>query len=65
MEIFLNGEMRRVQSETVAQLITELELGSKRVAVELNQDVVARTAYVETKINAGDKIEIIHFVGGG
>lgn len=65
MEIRLNGEPREVSSQTIEALLQELNLGGKKVAVELNREIVARSSYPQTGLRAGDAVEIIHFVGGG
>lgn len=65
IEIQCNGEVTVVTSTTVAELIKELELEGQRVAVELNREVVPRTAYGSTSLNSGDVVEIVQFVGGG
>ncbi|MFN8392022.1 MAG: sulfur carrier protein ThiS [Bdellovibrionota bacterium] len=64
-EIQLNGEARTVSSTTVAALLEELGLADRKVAVELNHVIVSRADYPATALAAGDKLEIIHFVGGG
>ena len=64
-EISLNGELRQVVSDTIADLLEEMELGSKKVAVELNKEIVTRSSYGATALAAGDTVEIVHFVGGG
>lgn len=46
-------------------LIAELQLAPERIAVELNQNVVRRIDWAETKLKPDDRIEIVHFVGGG
>lgn len=46
-------------------VIAALELKSDRVAVELNGDIVRRSAWSETAVRSGDRLEIVHFVGGG
>lgn len=63
--IQFNGASRDVSSSTVLELLKELNLEGRRIAVELNREVVSRTAYGETPLHPGDKIEIIQFVGGG
>jgi len=63
--ITCNGESLSTKSETLPQLLDELDLGSKKVAVELNKAIVARDTYQTTKLTEGDVIEIVHFVGGG
>ena len=64
-EVTFNGEVRAVESATVAELLQEFHLENKKVAVELNREIVQRGTYAETQINAGDQIEVVHFVGGG
>jgi sulfur carrier protein len=62
----VNGEERDVASDiTVDQLLEDLGIGPGRVAVELNMEVVARGEYTHTHLKAGDRVEIVHFVGGG
>ncbi len=64
--ICLNGENRSVRAEcTVAQLIAELGLGSQRVAVVRNGEVVPRDAQSATVLAEGDCVDVIHMVGGG
>lgn len=65
IEIQCNGEAKVVTSTTVAELLSELHLEGKRIAVELNREIVPRTAYDSTPLNSGDVVEIVHFVGGG
>ena len=64
-KLLINGEEKQVSSTTVQALILELELEGKRVAVELNKQIVPRSTYPEQKLSAGDQIELVHFVGGG
>ena len=66
IEVVINGETRTVvQGTTVAALIVELGLGDKRVAVERNREVVPRAEHAATELAAGDRIELVTFVGGG
>lgn len=66
MRVRLNGAARDVvEGTTVAALIEELGLRERRIAVEINRDIVARGAYDECSLREGDEVEIIHFVGGG
>ena len=65
IEIQLNGESKVVAAATVEELLQQLNLAGRKVAVELNREVVARTTYAETKLAQGDQVEVIHFVGGG
>ena len=66
MIVHINGEEREIESGlSVTQLLEELEIRPARVVVELNRDVLARDAFATTALKHGDKIEIVHFVGGG
>ena len=66
MEIFLNGEARVLsQSASLAQLIEQLGMKGDRVAVELNREIVPRAQFPATELHDGDRLEIVHFVGGG
>ncbi len=66
MNLTINGEPRQFSSNlTVAALLAELGLKSDRVAVELNRDLLPRDRWDTTPLNDGDKLEIVHFVGGG
>ena len=66
IQIHLNGELREVpQDLTVASLLEWLKLPADRVAVERNLEIVARDRWREIPIQAGDRLEVVHFVGGG
>ncbi|HEX5602736.1 MAG TPA: sulfur carrier protein ThiS [Pyrinomonadaceae bacterium] len=65
MKVFVNGELREVEISTLAELITELDLPVARIAVELNREVVRRSDWGSTMLKDEDRIEIVHFVGGG
>ena len=66
MRVYINGESKEVQDNpSLADLINQLELPAPRIAVELNREVVRRSAWHETKLHDDDRIEIVHFVGGG
>lgn len=65
MQIQINGEYREVSSKTVVDLLESLGIDPKRVAVELNMEILPKAEYSEKAIADGDKIEIVHFVGGG
>jgi sulfur carrier protein len=66
MRIQLNGEDREVAaSATLAALIASLGMQADRIAVELNGDIVQRGKWAETPVRDGDKLEVVHFVGGG
>jgi thiamine biosynthesis protein ThiS len=62
----LNGEARSFETvATVAALVEVLGLDKRKVAVERNLTIVPRSAYAKTPIAEGDRIEIVHFIGGG
>jgi thiazole synthase len=65
VKLFLNGEPRDVTAATLAELVRELELDGKPIAVERNRDVVPKSKYRETPLAEGDVLEIVHLVGGG
>lgn len=69
LSIELNGHPRTFETlptpVTLDQVIAALELQADRVAVEWNGDIVRRTAWPATLVQSGDKLEIVHFVGGG
>jgi len=66
MEILLNGEKTVIPDKsTVQQLIEHLGLQGNRVAVEVNREIVRRVRWSEHVLQAGDQVEVVHFVGGG
>ena len=66
MKLIINGEDREFSSNlTVASLLDQLGMKPDRVAVELNRDLVPRDRWPSTQLENGDKLEIVHFVGGG
>jgi sulfur carrier protein len=66
IEVVINGQSRKVaRGTTVAALIGELGLGDRRVAVERNREVVPRAQHATTPLAAGDRLELVTFVGGG
>lgn len=66
MRVYVNGESREIQGNpSLAELINQLDLPAARIAVELNRAVVRRGEWANTMVHDEDKIEIVHFVGGG
>jgi sulfur carrier protein len=66
MHIQLNGEPYELpDGESVAALLNRLELTGRRVAVELNLDIVPRSQHDSTALNEGDQVEVVHAIGGG
>jgi thiamine biosynthesis protein ThiS len=66
MTLTLNGEARSFEAALdVAALVAALGLDPRKVAVERNLEIVPRSAYAKTALCDGDRIEIVHFIGGG
>lgn len=68
MKLHINGEEKTFESApqfTLATLIESLGMKPDRVAIELNRDIVPRDRWADTILNEGDKLEVVHFVGGG
>lgn len=66
MQIHVNGKTREVEDgASVADLLSELELDGRLVVVELNREIVRRTERDDIGLHADDRVEIVHFVGGG
>ena len=66
IEIHVNGKPRRTRNGlTVAELLGELELDGRLVVVELNRQILRRGDHPEVQLEAGDRVELVNFVGGG
>jgi len=66
LRVELNGEPKELpEGATLLSLIEQLSLAPERVAVELNRDVVRRADWPATRLSDGDRVEVVHFVGGG
>ena len=66
MEITVNGEKKTVSEGYTAQnLVDAMQLTGKRIAMEVNQEIVPRSTYAQHTFRSGDAIEIVHAVGGG
>jgi thiamine biosynthesis protein ThiS len=66
MQIIVNGEAQASRDAvSVAELLAELAVAATRVAVEVNEEIVPRDAYGTRRLASGDRVEIVHFVGGG
>ncbi|WP_295467508.1 sulfur carrier protein ThiS [uncultured Pseudomonas sp.] len=66
MQILLNGESLELpHGTTVADLLVRLELTGRRVAVERNLDIVPRSQHATTALADGDRLEVVHAIGGG
>lgn len=66
MQVILNGEPRELPGPlTLQELLVQLNLNPDRVAIERNREIVKRDRWGEVKVEAGDRLEIVHLVGGG
>jgi sulfur carrier protein len=66
MKLHINGEEKTFESSlTLAALLDALGMKPDRIAVELNRDIVPRDRWAATTLHEGDRLEVVHFVGGG
>ncbi len=65
MKLTINGEPQLSSAETLGALIEHLGMKPDRVAIELNREIVPRDQWPQTPLHDGDRLEIVHFVGGG
>jgi thiamine biosynthesis protein ThiS len=66
IDVVINGQSRSVEDgTTISVLLVELGLGDRRVAVERNREIVPRAQHATTVLAAGDRLELVTFVGGG
>lgn len=66
MQIQVNGEPLEVAPQSsLSDLVAQLELSGKRIAIELNLEIVPRSLHAKTLLKEGDRVEIVHAIGGG
>lgn len=66
MKLTINGESRKFEEHlSISGLLRALSLEPRKIAVERNLEIVPKSAYDDTALADGDRIEIVHFVGGG
>jgi len=66
MQIQVNGDALSVAAEsTLVDLIEQMQLTGKRIAIELNMEIIPRSEHPQTVLNEGDQVEIVHAIGGG
>jgi thiamine biosynthesis protein ThiS len=66
MRIVLNGREQDIESDaTIADLIATSGLAGKRVAIEVNREIVPRSDYAARTLRADDRVEVVHAIGGG
>ena len=66
MQIRVNGELRELnEGSTVAELLQLLGMSERRVAVEVNREIIPRSLHPRHTLQAGDRVELVHAIGGG
>ncbi|MGB8013513.1 MAG: sulfur carrier protein ThiS [Terriglobales bacterium] len=65
MNLTINGEPQVSSAETLSALVEHMGMKPDRLAIELNREIVPRDQWPQTQLHDGDKLEIVHFVGGG
>jgi len=65
LTLTVNGEVKQLRSALLSEALLELQLDSRKVAVERNLEIVPRSAFNDTRLVEGDRLEIVQFVGGG
>tara|TARA_Y100001970_G_scaffold154616_1_gene189447 strand:- start:361 stop:579 length:219 start_codon:yes stop_codon:yes gene_type:complete len=66
IKIRINGKNKNISKEYMLnELISELKIPLNKVAIEMNKEIVDKKKIKKIKLNSGDKIEIVHFIGGG
>jgi len=66
MKIVLNGAEREIDAAcSLSQLLEDAGYAGRRIAVEINREIVPRSRYAERRLEAGDRVEIVHAIGGG
>jgi sulfur carrier protein len=66
MRILVNGDGLDLENPTtLAQLLERLDLSGKRIALEVNEVIIPRSRFSEHRLRAGDRVEIVHAIGGG
>jgi len=66
VQIHLNGEPRAVHADTtIVALLDQTGFGQRRVAIEINREIVPRSAHAQRVLREGDRVEIVHALGGG
>jgi len=65
VEIQINGERKTIDASSVLGLLEKLDIDPRRVAIELNLEILPKSDYGTTTLRDGDRVEIVQFVGGG
>ena len=66
IKIFINGDLKKFPSETnIVSVLESLNISSKHIAIEINENLIFRSDWQETNLKDGDKVEIVKAIGGG
>ena len=66
MNVHVNGKIESLPTDcSISTLIEQMDLEGKRIAVELNLDIVPKSEHLQTQLKEGDVVEIVHAIGGG
>ena len=65
MELTVNGNTLTLNGHSIADLISQLQLTGRRLAVEVNQEIIPKSEHPTFALQQGDKVEIVHAIGGG
>lgn len=63
--VFVNGKEQAANGKTVEDIINEMNIDKRTIAVELNEEIVSKADYDKTTLKDGDVLEVVSFVGGG
>ena len=63
--VFVNGKEQAANGKTVEDIINEMNIDKRTIAVELNEEIVSKVDYDSTTLKDGDVLEVVSFVGGG
>lgn len=65
MKLTVNGDTLTLDGTTIADLVTQLALTGRRLAVEVNREIIPKSQHGDYTLNEGDVVEIVHAIGGG
>ena len=65
MKLTVNGDTLTLDGTTIADLVTQLNLTGRRLAVEVNREIIPKSLHGDVALNEGDVVEIVHAIGGG
>ncbi len=65
MKLIVNGDTLSLDGNTIADLVAQLELTGRRLAVEVNRDIIPKSQQADFNLSEGDVLEVVHAIGGG